>query len=66
MKNWAVFLLSVVAAGAATVVVAVTLKARRRTRDLNEIPDIIEDCFDRIRQIEQDLRHLRPTPERAA
>jgi hypothetical protein len=66
MKNWAFFLFTVVAVGAATVVVSVALQTRRRGHELNEIPEIIEDCFSRIRQIERDLRQLQPAPEGAA
>ena len=66
MKNWAYFLFAAAAVGAATVVVSVALQHRRRRREQSEIPDIIEDCFRRIQQIERDLRQLRRTPEPAA
>jgi hypothetical protein len=62
MKNWAYFLLTVAAVGAATVVASVAWRRHRRTAELNEIPDIIDDCFKRIQSIERELRHLKPAP----
>ena len=66
MKNWAYFLFAAAAVGAATVVMSVALQHRRRSRERSEIPDIIEDCFRRIHQIERDLRQLGRAPEPAA
>jgi hypothetical protein len=65
MKNWAYLLFAAVAVGAA---VAVTLALRRKTpgEDLDEIPKIIDQCHDRIRQIEAQLHQLRPAPEPAS
>ena len=66
MKNWAYLLFAVVAVGAATVAVTFAIRRKHPTEDLEEIPKIIDQCHERIREIEAQLHQLRPTPEPAS
>ena len=63
MKTWGLLLLAAVAAGAVTVAV---VASRRGGEELEEIPKLIDDCFDRIHRIERELNRLRHSPEPAA
>jgi hypothetical protein len=60
MKNLAVLLLAAAAVGAATVIVSVALQRVRDPGDLEQVPELIEDCFDRLHQLERELHRLRP------
>jgi len=64
MKKWA-YLLGVAAAiGAAAVVVRVALQ-RAADAKANEIPSLIDDCFQRIDRLEAELHRLKPASEPA-
>jgi len=60
-KTWAVFLGTTVAVATATALVAWRIRRGRMSAPrLADVPDIISECFDRVRQIEGELRRLRP------
>ena len=63
MNKWAFLLGAVAAVGA--VVVVVSLAARRSPGGREEVPELIEDCFERIHHIEAELRRLHAGPETA-
>jgi hypothetical protein len=65
MKKWAFLVGAVVAMGAAAAVVSLALQQARESERLDQIPSLIEDCFDRIRRIEEDIHRLRPHGEAA-
>jgi hypothetical protein len=65
VKPWALFLGTTVAVATVTVAVTWGLRRLRASRDLADVSDIINECFDRIRQIEGDVRRFRPTAESA-
>jgi hypothetical protein len=60
MKSWAFVFGAAGAAAAAVVVVALALRKNDPSRDLQEIPALLEDCHDRIQRIEAELHKLRP------
>ena len=65
LKGWALFVGTTVAVATATALVAWRVRRARSGPRLADVPDIIADCFDRIKQIEGDLRRLRPGAESA-
>jgi len=65
MKPWALFLGTTVAVATVTVAVTWGLRRLRASRHLADVPEIINDCFDRIRQIEAEVRRFRPSAESA-
>ncbi len=60
MNRWAYLLYAAVAVGAAATVVAVIARKAKADRELEQVPAIIDDCFERIEQIKQDLQRLKP------
>ena len=65
MRKW-IFLAGAAAATmVATVVVSLAIRRTRTARELEEIPELIADCFDRIHRIEEELQQLRRSPEPA-
>jgi hypothetical protein len=62
MKNWAVFLVAAAAMGLATIAIGMSLRRPRPDEELEQIPELIELCYDRIRSIERDLHRMRPEP----
>ena len=65
MRPWALFLGTTVAVATVTVVVTWGLRRLRAAQHLGDVSDIINDCFDRIRQIEAEVHRFRPTAESA-
>lgn len=65
VRPWAVFLGTTVAVATVTVAVTWGIRRLRASRRLADVPAIIQDCFDRIHQIEADLRKSRPAAESA-
>ncbi len=63
MRNWAL-VAGVTAAVAATTAIVVWRYRHNQAQQLPDVSDVIEDCFDRIRQIEADLGKLTPAAER--
>ncbi len=59
MNRWAIVAGAVAAVGAAVVVASLVARRSRQGAD-SEIPGILEDCFDRIRRIEEQLHRLHP------
>ena len=64
-KNWWLILGTTAALAAATVLVIV-LKRSHLEGHLANVPDLITDCYDRIHELEADLRHLRSAAQPAA
>lgn len=64
MSKQAFWVGAAVAFGAAATLVSLVLW-RRATERAEEIPEVIEDCFERIRKIEAELSRLHPVPETA-
>jgi hypothetical protein len=65
MSKQAFWIGAAVAFGAAATLVSLVLW-RRATDRPEDIPDVIEDCFERIRKIEVELSRLHPASEAAA
>ena len=63
MKKWPFLLGTAAVAAALGVVVILSRQAACPPGDREEIPEIIADCFERIRQIEAELDRLHPEPE---
>lgn len=59
MKSWAFVIGAAGAAAAAVAIVALALKKNSHSRDLEEIPTLLEDCHERIQRIESELQKLR-------
>lgn len=64
MSKQAFWVGAAVAFGAAATLVSVILW-RRASERAEDIPEVIEDCFERIRRIEVELSRLHPVPESA-
>jgi hypothetical protein len=64
-KNWWLILGTTAALAAATVLVIV-LKRSHLDEHLGNVPDLITDCYDRIQELETDLRQLRSAAQPAA
>lgn len=62
MNRWGSLLLAAAAVGAAVAVVTVAARRARERSELEQVPAIIEDCFDRIEEIKQELQRLHPDP----
>lgn len=60
MKTWAFVLGAVAAAGIAAAVVSVALHRAGVAASGDEIPALLEDCFERIHSIEAELHRLSP------
>jgi hypothetical protein len=60
MKQWGLLLGAIVALGSTAVVYAVVSGRLRQQARTEEVPRLIEDCFDRIHQLEAELRRLNP------
>jgi hypothetical protein len=60
MKQWGLLLSAVVALGSAAVVIAAASGRLRQQSNAEEVPRLIDDCFDRIHQLEAELRRLNP------
>ena len=63
MRNWALVAGVTAAVAAASVIVIWKVRHNQAGEALPDVSDVIEDCFDRIRQIEADLGKLRPSSE---
>lgn len=59
MKSWAFVVGAAAAAAAAVAVVALAMRRNRDVADLGAIPALLDDCHDRILQIEADLQKLK-------
>ena len=64
-KNWWLILGTTAALAAATVLVIV-LKRSHLDEHLNNVPELITDCYDRIHELEADLLQLRSAAQPAA
>lgn len=64
-KTWALFLGTTVAVATATALVAMGIRRARSGPRLGDVSEIIDDCFNRIREIEADIHRLRPGAEAA-
>jgi hypothetical protein len=64
-KNWWLILGTTAALAAATVLVMV-LKRAHLEEHLNNVPELITDCYDRIHELEGDLLRLRSAAQPAA
>jgi hypothetical protein len=60
MKQWGLLLGAALALGSAAVVIAAASGRIRRNAGSEEVPRLIDDCFDRIHQLESELRRLNP------
>jgi len=65
MKTWAFVLGAAVAAGAAAVVVTLALRRVVEETTREEIPTLIDDCFERVHRIEAELHRLSPALQQA-
>lgn len=63
MKTSTGLLFAAAAVGAATAVVLVTLRKRTTAAELGEVPRIIDDCFERVQQLQRDLQQLKHAAE---
>jgi hypothetical protein len=63
---WTLFLGTTVAVATAVALVAWRLRRARTAPSLADVSDIIDECFDRIRRIEGDLRRVRRGAESAS
>jgi hypothetical protein len=59
-KSWFILLGSAAAVATATAVALIVRRARL-DRSLTSVPDLITDCYDKIREIESDLTRIRAT-----
>ena len=59
MKKWTLF---IGAAAATAVVVALVVRRAQQHRELEDIPHLISDCFERIHRIEEELHRFHPDP----
>ncbi len=64
MKGWAFLAGALLAIGVAGVIVSVAVGRRSALVD-EDIPELLDDCADRIRSIESQLSLLRPDREYA-
>lgn len=64
-KSWLILLGSAAAVATATTV-ALLMRRARLERSLTSVPDLITDCYDKIREIESDLSRIRTTAQPAA
>jgi hypothetical protein len=63
-KSWLILLGSAAAVATATTV-AILMRRARLERSLTSVPDLITDCYDKIREIESDLSRIRTTAQPA-
>ncbi len=63
MKQRAFFVGATVAAVVGAVVVALIVRRAGQAGAQEEIPALIQDCFERVRQIESELHRLAPVVE---
>lgn len=60
MKQWGLLLSAGVALGSAAVVIALWARRNQEQSRTEEVPRLIDDCFDRIRRLESELQRLNP------
>jgi hypothetical protein len=58
-KSWFILLGSAAAVATATAI-ALLVRRSRLDRSLTSVPELITDCYDKIREIESDLSRIRP------
>jgi hypothetical protein len=63
MKNWPLLFGVAAALGSAAVVTVLLTRRAREAGGEEKVPELIEDCFDRIHRIESELRRLKPDVE---
>jgi hypothetical protein len=63
-KSW-IILLGTTAAVATATALALIIRRTRLDRSLASVPDMIADCYDKIKDIETDLTRLRTTAQPA-
>jgi hypothetical protein len=63
-RSW-IILLGTTAALATATTVALLIRRTRLDRAVASVPDMIADCYDKIRDIESDLSRLRATAQPA-
>jgi hypothetical protein len=63
-RSW-IILLGTTAAFATATAVALVIRRTRLDRTFASVPDMIADCYDKIRDIETDLSRLRATAQPA-
>jgi hypothetical protein len=63
-KSW-IILLGTTAAVATATALALVIRRARLDRSLASVPDMIADCYDKIKDIETDLTRLRTTAQPA-
>jgi hypothetical protein len=64
-RSWAIVLGTTAALATATTV-ALLIRRARLDRVVASVPDMINDCYDKIRDIESDLSRLRATAQPAS
>ena len=63
-KSW-IILLGTTAAVATATALALLIRRARLDQSLASVPDMIADCYDKIKDIETDLTRLRTTAQPA-
>jgi hypothetical protein len=63
-KSW-IILLSSAAAVVTAAAVALAIRRMRLEQTLTSVPELITDCYDKIKEIESDLSRLRTTAQPA-
>ena len=63
LSKWAIL---VGIAGVALAGVVVAVAVRRRSGEPENVPALIDGCFEKIKQLEAELHRIRPTHEPAA
>lgn len=57
MNKWAFLLGAAVAAATVLALIGLGLQRARHPDPIQEIPDILADCFDRLHRLEAELQH---------
>jgi hypothetical protein len=60
MKRWGLLLGAAVTVGGAAVLISMAARSCRERARTEEVPRLIEDCFERIHQLESELHRLNP------
>ena len=60
MKNWSLLFGVAAAVGSAAVVAVLLTRRAREAAGAEKVPELIDDCFERIHRIESELRRLNP------
>jgi hypothetical protein len=66
MRKLAFLLGASAAAAVAAILVGLVVQRASALRSQEEVPEILDDCFDRIQRIEKELHRLKPTADTVA